>query len=148
MLLAAVFYLFFPEVLIRIFGSRARGEVGMDMALVETQVKTILQLAVVFNLFDALRFITMGSLRGAGDTRVPLLIGMATSWLIQIPGTVLLIYVFEATIGQVWSLITFYIIVDAALMVWRRRTGAWKKIRVIEHPAPPVEEDSDAPEPA
>ncbi len=146
MLLAAVFYLFFPDMLIRIFGSRARGEVGMDMALVETQVRTILQLAVVFNLFDALRFITMGSLRGAGDTRVPLVIGMATSWLIQIPGTVLLIYVFEATIGQVWGLITFYIIVDAALMVWRRRTGAWKKIRVIEHPAPPVEEPVESPE--
>ena len=77
----------------------------------------------------------MGSLRGAGDTRIPLLIGMATSWLIQIPGTILLVYVIHATVSEVWMLITFYIFIDAALMLWRRGTGAWRRIKVIELPA-------------
>ena len=30
---------------------------------------------------------------------------------------------------------------DAALMVYRRRTGAWKKIRVIDLPPAPAEEE-------
>ena len=96
---------------------------------------SILHWAVIFNLLDGTRFITMGSLRGAGDTRIPLLIGMATSWLIQIPGTILLVYVIHATVSEVWMLITFYIFIDAALMLWRRGTGAWRRIKVIELPA-------------
>lgn len=52
---------------------------------------------------------------------------MATSWLIQIPGTVLLVYVYRASIGAVWALITFYIAVDAALMVWPAAVGRLEK---------------------
>ena len=85
----------------------------------------------------------MGSLRGAGDTFVPLLIGLATSWLIQIPGTVYLVYVAHASIGSVWLFITIYIAIDAFFMLWRRRSGAWKKIRVIDLPPPPPEEEEE-----
>ena len=108
---------------------------------VHDYVATILQLAVIFNVLDATRFIAMGSLRGAGDTRIPLLIGMATSWLIQIPGTVYLVNFAHASLAQVWLLIVFYIGVDAALMVWRRRSGAWKKIKVIDLPPADPEQE-------
>ena len=90
----------------------------------------------------------MGSLRGAGDTRIPLAIGMATSWLIQIPGTFYLICVVKTGVSQVWALITFYMAVDAALMVWRRRSGAWKTIRVIDLPPAPTAEEEQAEEAA
>ena len=139
-LTASAFYLFFPELLIDIFGSRTRGG-GIDMTEVHDYVATILQLAVIFNVLDATRFIAMGSLRGAGDTRIPLLIGMATSWLIQIPGTVYLVNFAHASLAQVWLLIVFYIGVDAALMVWRRRSGAWKKIKVIDLPPADPEQE-------
>lgn len=139
-LTASAFYLFFPELLIDIFGSRTRGG-GIDMTEVHDYVATILQLAVIFNVLDATRFIAMGSLRGAGDTRIPLLIGMATSWLIQIPGTVYLVNFAHASLAQVWQLIVFYIGVDAALMVWRRRSGAWKKIKVIDLPPADPEQE-------
>ena len=138
-----------PEFLIRLFGSRNTASASMDMSQVTDYAVTILRFAAVFNILDATRFIAMGSLRGAGDTTVPLWIGMATSWLIQIPGTVLLVYVYRASIGAVWALITFYIAVDAALMVWRRRSGAWKKINLIGlPPASPAAELREHPEDA
>ena len=135
MLTASLFYIFAPELLIRLFSSHNASSTGMNFEQVTANVISILHWAVIFNLLDGTRFITMGSLRGAGDTRIPLLIGMATSWLIQIPGTILLVYVIHATVSEVWMLITFYIFIDAALMLWRRGTGAWRRIKVIELPA-------------
>ncbi|MDR0932799.1 MAG: MATE family efflux transporter [Victivallales bacterium] len=129
-----VFYVFAPEFLIKIFGSRDSTSATMNMSEVIDYTVTVLRYAALFNILDATRFITMGCLRGAGDTTVPLYIGMGTSWLIQIPGTVILVYYFHATIGTVWAFISFYIAVDAALMVWRRKSGAWKHIKLIDLP--------------
>ncbi len=136
-----VLYWVAPELLIRLFGSNGSGSAGVDMGRATTGAVAILRIAAIFNIFDAVRFIVMGGLRGAGDTAVPLWIGMATSWLLQIPGTVLLIYVFGAGIETVWIFIAFYIATDAALLVWRWRSGAWKRIRLIDpatpSPSPP-----------
>ena len=83
----------------------------------------------------------MGSLRGAGDTKIPLLIGVSTSWLIQIPGTILMVYFINSSLSAIWGLLTFYLGVDAFLMVLRRRSGVWKTIKVIDLPPAPVEEE-------
>ncbi len=147
-LFGSCFYLFAPELLINFFGSKNAGTTGISFEQVHQNVIIILRWAILFNLLDAMRFIAMGSLRGAGDTRIPLLIGMATSWLIQIPGTFYLICVARTGVAQVWALITFYIAVDATLMVWRRRSGAWKKIRVIDLPPAPTKEEENAVEAA
>ena len=143
MISISVIYLVYPQLLIHIFDSQNQGTTQMDNARITEYVILILRLAVIFNLLDATRFIAMGSLRGAGDTFVPLLIGLATSWLIQIPGTVYLVYVAHASIGSVWLFITIYIAIDAFFMLWRRRSGAWKKIRVIDLPPPPPEEEEE-----
>ena len=146
MLSISAIYLFCPQLLIRIFDSQNQGATNMDNALVTEYIITILRLAVIFNLLDATRFITMGSLRGAGDTFVPLLIGLGTSWLIQIPGTVYLVYFAHASVGTVWLFITVYIAADAFFMLWRRKSGAWKHIKVIDLP-PSDETCPDPPEP-
>ena len=140
MMFASLFYLFCPELLVSVFGSGKSGVTNMDFEKVVRYVIIILHFAVVFNLLDATRFITMGSLRGAGDTKVPLYIGVSTSWLIQIPGTLYLVYYAHAGLASIWCLLTFYIGIDAALMVYRRQTGAWKNIRVIDLPPAPPEE--------
>ncbi|MBQ7404279.1 MAG: MATE family efflux transporter [Lentisphaeria bacterium] len=129
--ITAVLYLLEPEFLIDLFGSdNSSGEINMVKTV--EYVKFILLMAAFFNFFDAIRFLLMGALRGAGDTKIPLLIGIGTSWGIQMPGTILLVMVFGSTIEQVWILLTCYIAIDALLMLWRRGTGAWKKIKIIE----------------
>ncbi|MDY5696284.1 MAG: MATE family efflux transporter [Victivallales bacterium] len=140
MAFAALFYLFCPELLAHLFSSRG-GSTGMDTELTERLVVTVLHWAIVFNIFDATRFIAMGSLRGAGDTKIPLLIGVSTSWLIQIPGTVLMVYFINSSLFAIWGLLTFYLGVDAFLMVLRRRSGVWKTIKVIDLPPAPGEEE-------
>lgn len=141
MAFAAIFYLACPNLLVHLFSSKGAGSTGMDSIQVEKYVVLILHFAIIFNIFDAIRFITMGSLRGAGDTKVPLIIGVSTSWLIQIPGTVLLVYYIDSSLSAIWSLLTVYIAVDAALMVWRRRSGVWKTIKVIDLPDTVIDEE-------
>jgi len=140
----SILYLVYPEILVNLFSSDSQTSTGMDLEQVGRYTVLILHFAVVFNFFDATRFITMGSLRGAGDTKVPLLIGVSTSWLIQIPGTVLLVYYLHSNLAAIWVLLTVYMAVDAALMVWRRHSGVWKRIKVIDLPDAVVEEEPEA----
>ncbi|MBR2439313.1 MAG: MATE family efflux transporter [Lentisphaeria bacterium] len=129
--ITGILYIFEPEFLIDLFGSNdSTGKINMGETI--RIVRYILLLATVFNFFDALRFLLMGALRGAGDTKVPLFIGIGTAWGIQMPGTVLLVMYFHSTIQAVWLLLTCYIATDALLMLWRRKTGAWKKIKLLD----------------
>ena len=52
-----------------------------------------------------------------------------------------MVYCFHSSLTEIWTLLTFYIAVDAALMVWRRRSGVWKTIKVIDLPDAPAEEE-------
>ena len=70
---------------------------------------------------------------------VMLLLTLATNLLVQVPGTLLATVIFPmpAWAAWFWS-VTFYVIVDARVLLWRRRTGAWKHIRVIDLEDPPA----------
>ena len=46
---------------------------------------TMLRIAAFFQLFDGLQVVTTGALRGAGDTRTPMLLHFAGYWLIGLP---------------------------------------------------------------
>ena len=128
---AATLFLFVPEWLLARFQSDTVG--SLDFATVAAQVRGILLILIVQNVFDGIRFIIMGALRGAGDTHIPLLLALATNLLVQVPGTILATVVFRLPLWEAWILsITLYIALDALVMVWRRRTGAWKHIRVID----------------
>jgi putative MATE family efflux protein len=71
-----------------------------------------------------------GALRGAGDTRFPMLVTGASVWLIRIP----LVYTLGIVLGfglpGVWSGHGFDLIVRGLLMVFRFSRGRWKTIKV------------------
>ena len=134
---AALLYIFAPEWVLGCFQSDTVG--SLDFATVAQQVRIIMLLQIVQNVFDGIRFMIMGTLRGAGDTRVPLLLTLATNLLVQVPGTLLATVIFQMPAWAAWfSSVTFYVIVDALVLLWRRRTGAWKHIRVIDLEDPPA----------
>ena len=124
-------YVFTPNLLIGLFGSNDTSD-GIDIAETLRIVRFILLMAAIFNFFDAIRFLLMGALRGAGDTKIPLLIGVGTSWGVLLPGTAILVLILKCQAEAVWIVMTVYIALDALLMLWRRGTGAWKKIKIID----------------
>ncbi len=139
MLAAGLMYLVFPGYVMEFFHSSNSSNYDFDQVIAIG--RPILAVMFVSNLLDGLRFLLVGALRGAGDTRIPLVFSILTSWFVQLPGSFILIRHHEAAPWLVWSWITFYVLIDSILLVWRRHTGAWKKIEVIKLPPAPPEMD-------
>jgi MATE family multidrug resistance protein len=78
--------------------------------------------AGVFQLFDGAQAVTTGILRGAGDTRVPMLTTLGGYWLFGIPVSLLL--GFRTSLGPVglwWGLAAALglVAIILALRTWR-----------------------------
>jgi multidrug resistance protein, MATE family len=71
-------------------------------AAVAAVAATFIPIAGVFQLFDGLQVVAAGVLRGAGDTRAPLLIGVAGFWLVGIPVSLYLRYYTTAGAAGLW----------------------------------------------
>ena len=127
----AILYLLFPEFLIKLFSPKSSD--GLKISEVLPLVKIILILQIFQNFYDGQRFITAGSLRGAGDTRIPLILAIVSVWMIQVPMTFIFTKLIPGPIYIAWAAgITFYVVCDALIIRWRKNTGAWKKIKVVD----------------
>ena len=71
-----------------------------------------------------------GALRGAGDTRFPMLVTGGSVWLIRIPLVYLLGVVLGHGLPGVWSGHGLDLVVRGCIMALRFRKGTWKTIRV------------------
>jgi MATE family multidrug resistance protein len=71
-----VLFLAFPAFLASIYTD--------DVAVLTLSI-VLLRVAGVFQIFDGLQVVGAGILRGAGDTRVPMLAGLIGFWLIGMP---------------------------------------------------------------
>ena len=91
----------------------------------------ILVCAAVFNMFDAVKYIFMGGLRGAGDTRVIFLYTSGMQWLVMIPGLIWLIRYVGADIMTIWIFLTCCFGIEGLLITLRFRSGKWKRIKLI-----------------
>lgn len=87
---------------------------------------SLLAIAAVFQLFDGIQGVATGVLRGAGDTRTPMIWNLAAHWFIGLPlGYLLCFSVGMGVAGLWWGLSLGLIICGVALLVtWYRRTAA------------------------
>lgn len=78
------------------------------------------------------QFILTGSLRGAGDTRFTALAMLVTVLGVRSALALLLINVFELGLWGAWFSIVADQVVRTGLVVYRFRSGAWKRIKFKE----------------
>lgn len=93
---------------------------------------TALRIAGLELPFMAFTFIFIGALRGAGDTRSPLIVGLASTLIFRLGGTWLLAFVFGLGLVGVWTATAADWAVRAAALFFFFRTGVWKKLHQIE----------------
>lgn len=84
---------------------------------------TLLLVAAAFQLFDGVQVVTTGALRGAGDTKTPMLANLVAYWFIGIPlGYFLCFRLGWGALGIWIGLCIGLMIIGSALLVtWQRR---------------------------
>jgi MATE family multidrug resistance protein len=120
-LLIAVVFLVFPGRLISIINSDP-GVVRIGTVLV--------RLAAIFQVFDGLGIVSNGCLRGAGDTRWAMYIGVGYAWLLFLPLAYLGGFVLKGGATGAWAGATVYISALGLTFFLRFRSGRWRSIKI------------------
>ena len=115
---AALAFVAAPEWLSRIYSP--------DPAVIRASV-TLLAIAAVFQLFDGLQIVSAGALRGAGDTRTPMLCNLFFYWVVGLPvGYALCFHYGYGAVGLWTGLCLALVLIGSTLiMVWRRKVATF-----------------------
>lgn len=129
-LLIDLLFFLAPHWVIQLFatpeGTGASYRQTMDQGII------LIRIMAIFISFDALYFIFIGVLKGAGDTRfIMWSIGIATLVVMILPLTIGIRFL-EWGIHACWAILTLYVLSLCLVSFLRYRQGRWKTIRVIE----------------
>ena len=127
-------FLLFPEQYFSLFTSS--GKVSVDLAEVLPVGRRLLLLMAAWGLLDAINIILSGALKGAGDTRFVMVYSVVMGWVLWIGGEVLLVFVFKAGLVSAWLWMAVFVAIMASGFLLRYRSGAWKKIEMLERETP------------
>lgn len=118
MLLAAIVFVVFPAQVVRWFTP--------DPRVVSSGVALLL-IAAVFQLFDGIQVVVIGALRGAGDTRTPMLLGLIGYWVLGLPVGYYLCFTAGWSAPGLWVGFCIGLMVVALILlaVWWRRVRRW-----------------------
>jgi MATE family multidrug resistance protein len=128
MALSAASMLTLPTPLARLFSA--------DPAVVALAA-TLIPVAGVFQVFDGTQVVSIGVLRGTGDTRTPLLVNILGYWVIALPLSAWLgLYTAAGPVGFWWGLVVGLGTVGLVLVTRVRRRLAGVLVPVsLDHPA-------------
>jgi len=110
----AAAFLLVPGPIVRIYTS--------DPTVVHV-ASTLLFVAAFFQLFDGLQAVATGALRGAGDTRTPMMCSVSLYWLLGLPLGAYLCFRAGWGAAGLWTglCVALILIGSALLYAWRRR---------------------------
>ncbi len=117
----AFLFIVFPGALLRIF---------TDDPEVLLLGAPLLAVGALYQFFDAFAIVSDGALRGAGDTRNPFVVRLCLAWGLFLPLAWLLGIQLDGGLTAAWLAGALYVMVLAAYLVLRFRSGAWRRIQI------------------
>jgi multidrug resistance protein, MATE family len=121
-----IVYLAFPGALLSLFDSENKSahlvEIGTTMLLISAG----------WQLFDATCMTLSETLRAAGDTFWTAAARLILAWAVFTPAAILIVMVWDGGAVGAMLCLTAYVALLAFLLGYRFKSGAWKKIELIE----------------
>ena len=120
-------FLCIPEILVRVFQPtlfNSAFEAAVPLAV------TMIRIAALYVLVQAVMISLIGVLRGAGDTFYTMLVNVGANWLF-LPIQYVALYVFKASVPFVWFLLVLIFLTFCFIMYKRFKTGKWKTLRIL-----------------
>ncbi len=125
----ALSFLLFPRPYFALFTGDAPGMVALGEVL--GKGRWLLAMMALWGLLDAINLILGGALKGAGDTRFVLVYSALATWLVWMPGELVLLLWLDAGLMVAWVWMTLFVFLLAAGFWLRFRRGKWKTIEMI-----------------
>jgi MATE family multidrug resistance protein len=141
--LMAVFFVFWPDPALRSF--------NISSPEVENLARFMLRFSAVYIFCDGINILCGYAIKGAGDTKAAMWIGISCAWIAYVLPCVLAFSYFAADstvvklgaetaqhrcLWAMWIICDFYIFCCGALMLLRYLSWKWTKMRVIENGSP------------
>jgi MATE family multidrug resistance protein len=120
MIIAANFFII-PKLLMSI--------ISKDPEVIRLGAK-ILMMAGLFQLSDGFGICANGALRGAGDTKFTMIIGLIYAWVLFVPLAYFLGFVLNGGVIGAWFGATIYIIIYGITIFIRFHRGKWQSIKI------------------
>ncbi|HTW45804.1 MAG TPA: MATE family efflux transporter [Acidobacteriaceae bacterium] len=97
----------------------------------------ILLIVAAFEIFDGTQIVSIGILRGLGETKVPMLLNFGGYWLFGLPLGAVLCFIMHWGLSGIWTGLTVSLITIAVLMLlrWRRSSS----LMIASAPSLPTE---------
>jgi MATE family multidrug resistance protein len=127
MVFMSIIFVLFPQQLFGMFEGNAH---AVEFSEIIRQGVVILRFVAIYSLLDACNIIFISSLQSAGDTRWTLAVSVIAHVLFL--GTLASIDYFRPDLWSEWLAATLFVWSVAFVWFFRFRSGAWKKIQVIE----------------
>lgn len=106
--------------------------VFLGMFVADSSVQVAGDIAMRFSFLtlpgSAIAFVFIGTLRGAGDTKFPVIVRATGTWGIRVPLALALIPIFGLPGARIAMATDFW--TQAAITYWRFRSGRWHKAKV------------------
>jgi multidrug resistance protein, MATE family len=122
-----ILFVSFPEQLVSIFRPMGPDEIFAEAAPLAV---SMLRLAALYVLADAVMVVFSGTLRGAGDTFWAMCISVGLHWLL-VPTLVLSLHVFDFSPLSAWLLLILFFLAFSGVFYLRYRSGKWKTLTVV-----------------
>lgn len=130
---AALMLILIPEVALKPFFwmSVEKPDAAASLQSLAPTVVTLLQFVAVYSVFDALAVVFSSALRGAGDTVVPMVFTMCSSWLVMVLPAILLVSYTKPGLTGLWMMCSLHIALTGGFMCLRFLSGRWKRIQLV-----------------
>lgn len=120
-------FVFIPETLVRVFHPETPSSVFDEAVPIAV---SMIRIASLYVLVEAVLVALVGALRGAGDTYFTMIASVCAHWSF-VPVLYIALDVLKLSVPFSWFLLILFFLVFCTVLIFRFWSGKWKKLRVI-----------------